>query len=126
MRFHLAVHILVLLVPIAAIVTTSSISSAGDLKSPIILHDPVSDRRGDTAIMDHLPLALVAMVFISITLFVFWVSQIMDIMRYPDGQFPGRYDKVCWLFIILAFNVVGAFIWWLFKNVIGANKSPQP
>ena len=58
----------------------------------------------------------------AIVLVLFWVDQLIDLMGRSDGQFPGRYDKICWFIILMTMNVLGAFIWFIFKNIRKTGK----
>ena len=45
----------------------------------------------------------------------FCVAQFADLMRRPDGDFPGRYDKPIWAAAILLANVLGAAAYYACK-----------
>jgi hypothetical protein len=64
--------------------------------------------------MSH-PGLVVTIVFVAIPLLVFWFSQLFDLMRRRDDEFPGKLDKVAWVIIIVFTGCLGAFAYLLAK-----------
>lgn len=54
-----------------------------------------------------------ALLLIAAVLFCF--TQFIDLMRRPDSEFPGRFDKPIWAVAILLANVLGAAAYWMSK-----------
>lgn len=63
-------------------------------------------------------LALVAL-FIS----VFWIIALIDAAR---REFPGPYDKVMWVLVIVFSHGVGALIYWLVGRPSGCLPGERP
>ncbi len=61
---------------------------------------------------------------IIIAAFIFCVSQFCHLMQRRDDEFRGRNDKLIWALTILLTNVLGAFLYWLSRDV--APKSRRP
>jgi hypothetical protein len=57
-------------------------------------------------------------IIIGLLLTVFWIVEFIDLMRYEDTDFPGKYDKVFWFIILLLFNIIGAFMFSIYKRRI--------
>ena len=54
--------------------------------------------------------------FLGIFLLIFWVVEFLSLMGQPDEAFPGRYDKAIWAAVLLTLNVVGALLYWMWKQ----------
>ena len=52
--------------------------------------------------------AVIAIVGLSI---IIWMSALADLMRRRDAEFPGKYDKLGWVFILLLTGLVGAILY---------------
>jgi hypothetical protein len=52
---------------------------------------------------------------VAILLAIFWLVQMIDLMRSTDNAFVGKYDKVLWVAVLLAANVLGAFAFYIVK-----------
>ena len=51
---------------------------------------------------------------VGVALLIFWLSQILALMRMADDEFVGRYDKPLWVAILILLSVPGAalFAYW--------------
>ena len=61
-------------------------------------------------------------------LLVFWAVQLADLMGKRDDEFPGKYDKLAWIFILVVTFVAGAgayYLWKRFQVRIGPVSRPQ-
>ncbi len=47
-------------------------------------------------------------ILISIAIMAFWIPQLVDLMGRRDDDFPGRFDKLVWVAIIVFIPLVGA------------------
>jgi hypothetical protein len=56
---------------------------------------------------------------------VFWVIQLLDLMRRRDDEFPGRFDKPIWAAMMIFLLGFGAFIYWLWKPRQSVVDSPD-
>ncbi len=54
---------------------------------------------------------IVFLLFIALLLTVFWASQLLDLMRQRDDAFPGKWDKVLWVVVVLAVPLIGAVLY---------------
>lgn len=45
----------------------------------------------------------------------FWVAMVVDLMRRRDAEFPGRFDKVLWLVVLVAVPVLGPIAFGFYK-----------
>ena len=52
-------------------------------------------------------LALIGLM-IAVAITVFWIEQLVDLMGRRDEEFPGRFDKLIWVAIIVFIPLVGA------------------
>ena len=52
--------------------------------------------------------AVIAIVGLSI---IIWMSALADLMRRRDAEFPGKYDKLGWVFILLLTGLLGAILY---------------
>jgi hypothetical protein len=52
---------------------------------------------------------------------IFWIIQLLDLMKRSDNSFPGRYDKPIWAAILLLCNLVGAVAYFISKPL---NEKP--
>jgi hypothetical protein len=48
---------------------------------------------------------------------IFWLIQLLDLMKRSDRTFPGRYDKPIWAVFLLICNLIGAIAYWMAKNL---------
>ena len=53
---------------------------------------------------------------IGILLFIFWCVQLCSLMQMGDEEFKGKNDKLIWALVILIANLVGAFLFWRWKQ----------
>ena len=44
-------------------------------------------------------------------LLIIWISALADLMRRRDAEFPGKNDKLAWVFILLLTGLVGAIVY---------------
>ena len=49
---------------------------------------------------------------------VFWLVQLLDLMRRRDDEFPGRFDKPLWVAIIILLPILGAAAYSIWKPKI--------
>jgi hypothetical protein len=55
---------------------------------------------------------------------IFWAAQLLDLMRQKDDAFPGRWDKLLWVGIIVFVPIVGAVLYSIRKPREWITKSP--
>ena len=60
-------------------------------------------------------MAQVLFVFILILIELFWLIQMIDLMRASDGAFVGKHDKILWVAVLLLANFLGAFAYFIAK-----------
>lgn len=48
--------------------------------------------------------------------FIFWLIQFFDLMSRSDEAFPSRYDKIIWSAVLILLNLLGALIYWFWKQ----------
>ena len=60
-------------------------------------------------------IAYILIGMIAFALALFWFLQLIDLMSRKDSDFPGKYDKPCWLAILLVTNWVGALAYIILK-----------
>jgi hypothetical protein len=48
---------------------------------------------------------------------IFWFMQLLHLMERNDSSFQARYDKLCWVAVLLFANFVGAFAYLILKPV---------
>jgi hypothetical protein len=46
---------------------------------------------------------------------VFWIIQLIDLMSRKDTEFPGRFDKPTWVFVMVFTNLFGAIAFLISK-----------
>lgn len=53
-------------------------------------------------------------ILIAVALLVFWLSQMVALMKMKDDAFPGKHDKILWVAALLVASVAGAlaFLFW--------------
>ena len=61
-------------------------------------------------------LGIVFLFFLILYIVIFWIKQLLDLMSHKDDSFPGKYDKVIWVAILIIFGFIGAYIYVIFKS----------
>lgn len=56
-------------------------------------------------------------VAVGFALFWFWFTCLQNLMNRRDDEFPGRYDKILWVVLLLSLNVVGAVLYMIRDRV---------
>jgi rubredoxin len=54
-------------------------------------------------------------IVVIILLELFWFIQLIRLMMRDESHFHGRYDKLCWVAVLLFANVLGAFAYLIFE-----------
>ena len=58
---------------------------------------------------------VVVIVSIALAVSIFWIIQLVDLMSRRDDEFPGRFDKPTWAFILVVASAVGAVAFAVWK-----------
>lgn len=65
------------------------------------------------------PQAAVSVVVIPLLLLaaagIFWLVQLIDLLRRSDDEFQGRNDKVIWALVLIFLNFIGGLIYFFCK-----------
>ena len=61
---------------------------------------------------------VIIIVFVGIAMLVFWLYQVVSLMDMPDEAFPGRYDKIIWVVLLVLVPVLGAIAFAMWKPVV--------
>ena len=72
-----------------------------------------------------MPDTWVLMVLLMVVCLVLWLRQLVKLMGMSDAQFPGRYDKILWVVILLVTAVVGAVAFWIWRTWRETNERVQ-
>ncbi|MEJ2648217.1 MAG: PLDc N-terminal domain-containing protein [Sedimentisphaerales bacterium] len=59
-----------------------------------------------------------------ILLELFWFIELIRLMMRDESHFRGRYDKLCWVGVLLFANVLGAFAYVIFE-MLNAPAVPE-
>ena len=54
-------------------------------------------------------------------LLIIWISALADLMRRRDAEFPGKNDKLAWVFILLLTGIVGAIVYFFCRPRQGSD-----
>jgi hypothetical protein len=54
-------------------------------------------------------------ILVAALLFLFWLTQLLDLLRRTDGEFPSPSDRIIWTLLILLLPALGAMLYWLLK-----------
>jgi|GEM_PF-6714483 len=65
---------------------------------------------------------MVVLIALGIALVVFWIVQLVTLMEMKDAQFPGRHDKVLWFVLMLICSVLGACVFWAWRQQRAAEE----
>ncbi len=68
-------------------------------------------------------MAYIIIAIVAFALELFWFIQLLDLMSRPDSHFVGKYDKPCWVAILLAVNWIGALAYIFLKPFKAASFS---
>lgn len=68
-------------------------------------------------------MAYILIGIVTFALELFWFVQLIDLMSRNDDNFVGKYDKPCWVAILLATNWIGAFAYIAMKPYKAASFS---
>jgi len=71
--------------------------------------------------MAFAPLALVGL-FLIVLAVVFWVSQFYQLMNMTAEEFAWEYDKVLWFVVLLVGCVLGALLFFIWRQMGGASR----
>ena len=52
-------------------------------------------------------------IVVVILLELFWFIQLIHLMSQEEKYFSGKYDKLCWVAVLLFANVIGAFAYFI-------------
>lgn len=69
-----------------------------------------------------MPFLFTIAILSAIALVVFWLWQLVSLMRMPDTTFPGRFDKIAWVAILLIAFVLGAFAFLIWKLLVQCDE----
>ncbi len=70
-------------------------------------------------IMNFFGLLLVVLV---VGALIFWIFQVVSLMRMPDKAFAGRHDKAIWAAVLVLTFVLGAIAFWFWKAAVRADE----
>ena len=55
-------------------------------------------------------------------LVLFWLAEIVSLMRTTDTAFPGKYDKPLWVAILVFTFALGAVAFWFWRRTVQADR----
>jgi len=67
----------------------------------------------------------IAIIFIIAFAVFFWVLELAILMRMPDADFPGRFDKPLWVAILVFTFVLGAMAFGVWKLSVAASRANE-
>jgi Na+/proline symporter len=56
---------------------------------------------------------------------VFWISQMIELMRRPDDTFPSHNDKLIWAMVMIFGSVAGALVYYLAQHAVTPQSNDQ-
>ena len=64
-------------------------------------------------------------IFLSLFAVCFWILEVVCLMRLPDSEFPGRFDKPLWVGILVFTFVLGALAYGTWRLSVAAQRQAE-